>query len=199
MRDNVDRVLDQWRVQRPDIDPTPMGVVGRVQRASRLLERALREHFAAHDLQLWEFDILATLRRAGHPDGLTAGALVEASMVTSGAMTNRIDRLVAKHLVTRETDPANRRSVVITLTDHGRQLVDDVVACHVDHETRLLSPLSPPEQDQLAALLRKLLTSLGDGPPAQAEPTGGTADELANPTRDAFNRLDTALSNHAQR
>lgn len=165
MRDNVDRLLAQWRAERPDIDPTPMGVVGRIQRASRLLERELRDHFAAHDLQLWEFDVLATLRRAGPPYRLNAGALVGASMVTSGAITNRIDRLVAKDLVTRETDPANRRCVLITLTDCGRQLVDEVVVDHVDLETQLLTTLSPTEQEHLAGLLRKLLTGLGDVPP----------------------------------
>lgn len=168
MADHVDRVLEQWRTERPDIDPTPMGVIGRIKRASRLLERKLGEHFAGHDLQLWEFDILATLRRTGPPYRLTAGALVDASMVTSGAITNRIDRLTAKGLVTRETDPASRRSVLITLTDSGRRLVDDVVADHVDLETALLTTLSPSEQEHLAALLRKLLTGLGDALPLQA-------------------------------
>lgn len=163
MRDHVDRVLEQWRTERPDIDPTPMGVVGRIKRASRLLERRLGEHFAVHDLQGWEFDILATLRRSGAPYRLTAGALVDASMVTSGAITNRIDRLAAKNLVTRETDPANRRSVLITLTDTGHQLIDRIVVDHVDHEKQLLTTLSSREQEQLARILRKLLTSLGDG------------------------------------
>ncbi|MFF5206821.1 MarR family winged helix-turn-helix transcriptional regulator [Streptosporangium sp. NPDC000396] len=167
MRDNVDRLLEQWKAERPDIDPTPMGVVGRISRASRLLERKLRDHFASHDLQPGEFDILATLRRSGHPYRLTAGGLVEASMVTSGAITNRIDRLAAKDLVTRETDPENRRSVLITLTDRGRRLVDDLVVDHVDHETRLLTALSPSEQEHLAELLRKLLASLGDVSPEQ--------------------------------
>lgn len=168
MRDHVDRILEQWRTERPDIDATPMGVIGRITRASRLLERNLSKHFAGHDLQLWEFDILATLRRTGPPYRLTAGALVDSSMVTSGAITNRIDRLTAKGLVTRETDPASRRSVLITLTDSGRRLVDDVVDDHVDLETALLTTLSPDEQEHLAALLRKLLTGLGDALPQQA-------------------------------
>lgn len=163
MRDHVDRVLEQWRTERPDIDPTPMGVVGRIKRASRLLERSLGKNFAVHDLQAWEFDILATLRRSGTPYRLTAGALVDASIVTSGAITNRIDRLVARNLVTRETDPANRRSVLITLTDTGHQLIDRIVVDHVDHEKQLLMTLSSREQEQLARILRKLLTSLGDG------------------------------------
>lgn len=159
--DSVDRVLAQWRAERPDIDPAPMGVIGRIQRATRLLDRGLQSHFATHELQLWEFDILATLRRAG---GMTAGALVESSMVTSGAITNRIDRLVARELVTREIDPANRRSVLIDLTDAGRKLIDEIVVDHLANETRLLEPLSPQEQERLAELLRKLLIGLGDVP-----------------------------------
>ncbi|MEU8827462.1 MarR family transcriptional regulator [Streptomyces sp. NPDC048636] len=164
MRDNVDRLLDQWKTERPDIDPAPMGVVGRISRAEGLLALRLRDHFATHDLQRWEFDILATLRRSGVPFRLTAGALVESSMVTSGAITNRIDRLVARGLVTRETDPGNRRSVLITLTDEGLRLVDVAVTTHVANEEKLLAPLSGREQDQLAGLLRKLLVGLGDTP-----------------------------------
>ncbi|MGN9842465.1 MarR family winged helix-turn-helix transcriptional regulator [Nonomuraea sp. H19] len=165
MEDNVDWRMNQWRTERPDIDPTPMGVVARIQRACRLLERELRDHFATHDLQLWEFDILGTLRRSGQPYQLTAGQLVEQSMVTSGAITNRIDRLVARELVTREVDPLNRRSVLITLTERGRELIDRVVVDHVDLEAKLLSKLSGRDQEDLAGLLRKLLTSLGDYSP----------------------------------
>ncbi|MBN6041073.1 MarR family winged helix-turn-helix transcriptional regulator [Amycolatopsis sp. 195334CR] len=164
MRDNVDWRLDQWRTERPDLDPGPMGVVARIQRACRLLERELRENFARHDLQLWEFDVLGTIRRCGPPFRLTAGQLVEATMVTSGAITNRIDRLVARGLVTREVDPANRRSVLISLTDEGRELIDRVVVDHIDLEASLLRDLSGDDQDQLAGLLRRLLTTLGDHP-----------------------------------
>jgi DNA-binding MarR family transcriptional regulator len=168
VNDNVDRLLEQWAAERPDLNAAPMGVVGRIQRACRLLERELREYFAIHDLQLWEFDVLATLRRSGPPYRLTAGALVDTSMVTSGAITNRIDRLVVKDLVTRETDPGNRRCVLISLTARGYQLVDEVVVDHIDNETRLLKALSFGEQEHLAALLRKLLTGLGDVPPQQS-------------------------------
>ncbi|HVX43543.1 MAG TPA: MarR family transcriptional regulator [Mycobacteriales bacterium] len=161
MKDNVDRVLEQWHAERPDIDPAPMGVIGRIQRATRLLDRGLQREFSEHGLQLWEFDILATLRRAG---AMTAGALVGASMVTSGAITNRIDRLVARELVTREVDPANRRSVLIDLTDQGRELIDRIVVDHVANEKRLLESLSGAQQKQLAGLLRTLLIGLGDAP-----------------------------------
>ncbi|WP_234335016.1 MarR family winged helix-turn-helix transcriptional regulator [Streptomyces sp. NRRL S-118] len=164
-QDNVDRRLDQWRIERPDIDTTAMGVVARIQRACRLLERELRDHFATHDMQLWEFDILGTLLRSGPPYRLTAGQLVESAMVTSGAITNRIDRLVARELVTREVDPQNRRSVLVTLTESGRELVNGVVVHHADLETKLLSKLSRRDQDELAGLLRKLLIGLGDCSP----------------------------------
>lgn len=169
MPDNVDRLLKQWQAERPDIDASPMGVVGRIQRACRLMERRLREHFATHGLQLWEFDILATLRRSGPPYRLTAGELVQTTMVTSGAVTNRIDRLVAKELVTREVDPANRRSVLIALTEQGRDLIDEIVVHHVHHERTLLQALGPDEQEQLAALLRRLLTDLGDVPSSPSD------------------------------
>jgi DNA-binding MarR family transcriptional regulator len=169
MGDHVDRVLRQWRTERPDLDVSPMGVIGRMQRASRLLERGLSDTFAAHGLAHWEFDVLATLRRAGPPFRLTAGALSDSTMVTSGAITNRIDRLAARGLVTRETDPDNRRSVVITLTESGQAVIDDVLVHHVANENRLLAALSAEEQRQLAALLRTLLVGLGDAPP----PTDG--------------------------
>ncbi|MGC7098425.1 MarR family winged helix-turn-helix transcriptional regulator [Amycolatopsis lurida] len=164
MRDNVDWRLDQWRTERPDLDPGPMGVVARIQRANRLLERELRENFARFDLQLWEFDVLGTIRRCGPPFRLTAGQLVEATMVTSGAITNRIDRLVTRGLVSREVDPANRRSVLISLTERGRELIDRVVVDHIELEAKLLHDLSGGDQEQLAGLLRHLLVSLGDHP-----------------------------------
>lgn len=170
MSDNVDRVLEQWGAERPDLDAAPMGVVGRIQRAARLLERGLRDYFATYGLQLWEFDILATLRRSGAPHRLTTGALVDTSMVTSGAITNRIDRLAAKGLVAREVDPANRRWVFVTLTDQGKRLVDEILDGHVRNERELLNALTPDEQNHLGDLLRTLLTGLGDVPPSQSTP-----------------------------
>ncbi|QVQ52566.1 MarR family transcriptional regulator [Spiractinospora alimapuensis] len=163
--DAVDRVLTQWHTQRPDLDPTPMGVIGRISRAAQLLDTQLRDGFATHGLNRGEFDILATLRRADPPHRLTAGALVASTMVTSGAITNRIDRLVAKNLVHRDTDPDNRRSVLIGLTDEGHQLIDTALVAHLDREQRLLSALTPTQRHQLADLLRTLLLDLGDHAP----------------------------------
>lgn len=166
MGDHVDRVLQQWQAERPDLDASPMGIVGRIQRASRLLQRGLGENFARSGLEQWEFDVLATLRRSGPPYQLTAGALSRSSMVTSGAITNRVDRLADRGLLTREIDPDNRRSVVITLTESGWELVERVLVDHLAYEEQLLASLSPRQRQQLEGLLRTLLIGLDDAPPA---------------------------------
>ncbi|ALG06727.1 MarR family winged helix-turn-helix transcriptional regulator [Kibdelosporangium phytohabitans] len=162
MSDAVDEILDQWRTERPDIDPWPMGIVGRISRLARVLDRELKEFFAAHGLERWEFDVLATLRRSGPPYELTAGALIQTAMVTSGAITNRIDRLTARGLAERVPDEQDRRSVRVRLTDEGRTLVDDILEAHVANEVRLLSALPADQRDHLADALRGLLRSLGD-------------------------------------
>ncbi|WP_327047987.1 MarR family transcriptional regulator [Microbispora sp. NBC_01189] len=162
MGDAVDLLLDQWRRERPDVDPWPMGVVGRVSRLAKLLDRELKEFFASYGLEHWEFDVLATLRRSGPPYELAAGALVKAAMVTSGAITNRIDRMVAKGLVDRLPDEEDRRSVRVRLTGRGLALVDEMLAPHVANEERLLAALDPRDRDHLADALRTLLASLGD-------------------------------------
>jgi DNA-binding MarR family transcriptional regulator len=166
--DAVDLILAQWLRERPDIDTWPMGIVGRISRLSQLLDRELKEFFAAHGLERWEFDVLATLRRSGPPYELTAGALNRAAMVTSGAITNRIDRLAAKRLVERMPDEEDRRSIRVRLTEQGLTKIDELVAPHVEQEGRLLAALSPQERDRLAGLLRGLLESLGDIPPEVA-------------------------------
>jgi DNA-binding MarR family transcriptional regulator len=162
MSDAVDQLLTQWGRERPDVEVGPMGVIGRITRLSRLLDRELKEFFAGHGLERWEFDVLATLRRSGPPYELTAGALNRAAMVTSGAITNRIDRLAARGLVERVHDEEDRRSVRVRLTDQGRTMVDEMVGPHVANEARLLAALTSEERDRLAGLLRGLLESLGD-------------------------------------
>lgn len=160
--DGVDVILDQWKQARPDLDCAPMGVVGRLSRASRLLERALKDEFARHGLEPWEFDVLATLRRSGPPHVLCAGDLSAAAMVSSAALTNRVDRLLDKGLVERDVDPTHRRRVLISLSDEGLRLVDEVLEHHVANERRLLAALPADQQDHLADMLRALLLSLGD-------------------------------------
>lgn len=164
MRDGVDEILKQWQDERPDLDTSPMGVIGRLSRVTRLVENRLRESFAEQGLQPHEFDILATLRRSGTPFELTAGQLMQASMVTSGAITNRIDRLVSKGWVIRETDPNNRRSVRIRLSDSGREKVDAALVQHLATEASLLTSLNTTDQIQLTRLLRTLSIALGDRP-----------------------------------
>ncbi|MFI8569738.1 MarR family winged helix-turn-helix transcriptional regulator [Rhodococcus sp. NPDC078407] len=166
MTDAVDSFLEQWKRERPTMDASPMGLVGRLSRTSRLVELEIRGYFAGENMEPWEFDVLATLRRSGPPYTLTPKDLVARTMVGSAAMTNRVDRLVTKGLVSRETDPANRRSILITLTAEGHDVVERVVDGHVANAARLVSELEPDERHELERLLRKLLISLGD--------TGGT-------------------------
>ncbi|TWP37705.1 MarR family winged helix-turn-helix transcriptional regulator [Leekyejoonella antrihumi] len=164
MHDTVDQIREQWADVRPELDSTPMGVIGRMSRASSLLDKSIRENFAGFDLLPGEFDVLATLRRSGSPYKLTPGVIGELTMVTSGAITNRIDRMVDKGLVKRELDPDNRRIIVVVLTRRGRELINEVIDSHVAHEIKLMESLSDGEQKQLAELLRKLLVGLGDIP-----------------------------------
>ncbi|GAB3728170.1 MarR family winged helix-turn-helix transcriptional regulator [Nocardiopsis nanhaiensis] len=167
MNDAVDVFLAQWARERPDLDVSPMEVIGRMARLQRMLGRGVNDFLAEEDLESWEFDVVATLRRAGEPYQLTAKELVRMTMVGSAAMTNRVDRLVRRELVYREVDPASRRRTLVTLTEKGRELVDRVVEGHVANEARLLEALDRTEQAQLADLLRRLLVSLGDTPPAE--------------------------------
>lgn len=162
MSDAVDQVLDQWRRERPDVPVWPMGIVGRVSRLSLLLERELKEFFGAHGLERWEFDVLATLRRSGPPYELTAGDLNKAAMVTSGAITNRIDRLAARGLVERIRDDGDRRSVRVRLTEPGWTLIEEIIPLHAANEARILGALRTEDLDRLADALRELLESLGD-------------------------------------
>lgn len=164
--DAVDRIIEQWATVRPDLDSSPIGVVGRLSRLSALVDRRLAANFARHDLEPWMYDVLATLRRSGDPYELTAGELLAQSMVTTGAITNRIDRLEARGLVARAPVPGDRRKVIVRLTAAGLALVDEVVDGHLDTERDLLGALTPRQQADLARLLRALLLSLDDRPPA---------------------------------
>lgn len=165
-RDRVDEILDQWRRERPDLDPAPMAVIGRISRAARALGRGLDRTFARFGLNAGEFDVLATLRRAAPPHHLTPTALFTELMLSSGAMTNRLDRLEQAGLIARAPDPLDRRGTLVGLTPAGLELIDVAVAEHLANERALLAALSPAEQSQLAQLLRALLRSLEDRPGA---------------------------------
>src|SRR5262252_8202243 len=157
LRDEVDDLVAAWRAQRPDLNVEPMQVLSRVSRLARHLDIARRGAFADHGLEPWEFDVLSALRRAGPPFQLTPGALLRATLVTSGTMTNRIDRLAAAGLVYREPDPRDRRGVLVTLSEHGMAAVDAAFTDLLEREQGLLSRLGPAEHEALAGLLRTLL------------------------------------------
>lgn len=157
MEDEVDRLVAAWQRERPDLDVAPLEVLSRVTRLSRHLDRARRTAFTAHGLETWEFDVLAALRRAGEPYVLSPGQLLGSTMVTSGTMTNRLDRLQARGLVERTPDPDDRRSVRVRLTEAGREQVDRALAALLEQERALLGALPTSDRAQLSALLRRLV------------------------------------------
>ncbi|RKS72092.1 MarR family transcriptional regulator [Actinomadura pelletieri DSM 43383] len=157
MQDEVDRLVEAWNNERPDLDVQPLQVLSRVSRLARHLDRARRAMFVEHDMESWEFDVLTALRRAGSPYQLSPGRLLRATLVTSGTMTNRIDRLAAAGLVERHPDPQDKRGVLVRLTDAGRTRVDAAFADLLEREQVILDALSPDQRDALADLLRTLL------------------------------------------
>ncbi|MET0837724.1 MAG: MarR family transcriptional regulator [Marmoricola sp.] len=161
--DAVDRIVAQWARERPELDTGPMSVVGRLHRLAEILDVGLRPVFAEADLGNGDFDVLATLRRAGRPFRLTAGELSASTMVTSGAVSKRVDRLESRGLVTRTVSASDARGREIQLTPEGRRLTDELVVRHWANEDRLLASLDGGERRQLVALLRKMLLDL-EGP-----------------------------------
>jgi DNA-binding MarR family transcriptional regulator len=159
-QDQVDRLVEAWRRERPDLDLSPMEVLSRVTRVAQRLDRIRRETFTAYALETWEFDVLAALRRAGAPYELSPGRLIRETLVTSGTMTNRVDRLVERGLVERSPDPRDRRGVLVRLTGRGRGTVDGAPADLLQREQGLLSGLGRQERRQLVALLRQLSGAL---------------------------------------
>ena len=156
--DEVDRLVASWQAERPDLDVEPLQVLSRVSRLARHLDRARRAAFAAHRLETWEFDVLSALRRQGPPYQLSPRALLRATLVTSGTMTNRIDRLAAAGLVRRRPDPQDKRGVLVTLTARGRAAADAALADLLLRERLLLAGLTSAQRRELAGLLRVLLT-----------------------------------------
>ena len=155
MADHIDRIIDQWRTTRPDIDPDPMELPARLQYLARAADDRITANLARFNLERWQFDVLATLRRTDR--ALTAGELCANSMISGSAMTNRVDKLAAAGLLTRCTDPDNRRCVRITLTDTGRELVDKILPTHLDTCRDTLAGLTDDERETLGHLLRKTL------------------------------------------
>jgi DNA-binding MarR family transcriptional regulator len=179
--DRAALATEQWQRERPDLDAFPMAVLGRFAEAAQLIARDhLNPLFARFGLQPGEFDVLATLRRAGAPYALTPTALYTASMISSGGMTSRVDRLARAGLIERQAHPEDRRAVLVGLTKEGLALIDNMLAAHVENERAVLAALSADEQRQLDRLLSKLLTGLEKAgetasPPADAAQSRGAS------------------------
>ncbi|AHK04941.1 MarR family transcriptional regulator (plasmid) [Agrobacterium tumefaciens] len=155
----------QWRQERPDIDPFPMELLGRLGEITQIIMRdRLNPFFVQHGLQSGEFDVLATLRRSGAPYELTPTQLYEAAMLSSGGMTARIDRLERDGLVVRRRHPIDRRGTLVALAPKGLSLIDAILSEHVENERTALAGLTKVEQEQFNALTIKLLASLNDMP-----------------------------------
>jgi len=157
-RDEVDRLIAAWKRERPDLDLSPFAVLSRISRISRNLDIARRDAFA--DLETWGFDVLAALRRAGDPYQLSPGELMQETLVTSGTMTNRLDRLEELKFITRQPDPDDGRGSLVTLTASGMRAVDKALDGLLDHERDLLKGLTREERSSLAELLSLLAAHL---------------------------------------
>jgi DNA-binding MarR family transcriptional regulator len=158
--DQVDLILAQWHRERPDLDVAPMGLIGRILRAAQLADGILSDGLAQYGLQPGWFDLLAALRRAGRPFELNPTQLMRATMLSSGGMTKRLDRLVEADLLARTPDPSDRRGTLVRLTQRGKAVIDQAVATHVANEARLLGVLSRSERRALDDLLRTLVSGL---------------------------------------
>ena len=161
MTDHVARVMEQWHRERPDLDTSPQGVIGRLHRIGLRLTDELTAVYAEHGLGEGEFDILATLRRQGAPYALTAGDLADQTMVTTGAVTKRVDRCIAQGWVTRQVSSEDGRGRVIALTAAGRRLIDQAFSAHLANERRLLEHFTPSDREALARLLAQWAEELG--------------------------------------
>ena len=162
MTDEVDQLVAAWRRERPDLDVSPLEILSRVTRLAKHLDIARKAAFSEVGLETWEFDVLAALRRAGAPYALSPGQLGSQTLVTSGTITNRVDRLEQRGLVGRERDPDDRRGVKVVLTDDGKSLVDQALTDLLNRERLLLEDLSTRDQATLADMLRTVVRPFDD-------------------------------------
>ena len=165
-RDYVDQMLIDWKLERPDLDLSPLGIVGRISRVSRRFDREISRVLRANGLSSWAFYVLAALARSGSPYQLSPTDLYQSLLVSSGVMTNRIARLERAELVKRIPDPTDGRGVIVALTPKGRVVVNTALEHHNANERHLLEALSPREREALSTSLRKLLIAAGDRPHA---------------------------------
>jgi DNA-binding MarR family transcriptional regulator len=158
--DGVDRILEQWAEERPDLDTEAMGIFGRIYRIAEIAGAAQAATYSRFGLTRADFDVLATLRRSGEPFALSPTELTAALMLSSGGITGRVDRLARAGLVTRSADPHDRRGQLVTLTDRGRELIDDAVPAGLANQWELLAGLSETKRRNLDALLRQVLADI---------------------------------------
>lgn len=156
MTDNVDRILEQWHVEKPDLDVSPMAVIGRLSRTALAVESRLAVTFARHGLDASSFDVLATLLRSGAPYRIAPAELAREAMISTSAVAQRLNKLERRGLVARAANPSDGRGTVVALTDAGKNLVERVLPDHLETETGIVSVLSAEEQKALALLLGKL-------------------------------------------
>lgn len=162
--DYIDQIVSAWSRERPDLDLTPMRIIGRISRAAHILDRRLEDTFATLALHGGRFDVLAALRRAGPPYCLTPTALYNSLLISSGAITNRLDRLAADGLVERIASNGDRRSLLVKMTPKGLKKINEAISLHLRNEHNLISELTDNERATLVRILRKLLVELGDRP-----------------------------------
>ncbi len=162
MEDEVERLVRGWRRVLPAVDVSPLEVLSRVSRLARYLDRQRSVIFARHDLERWSFDVLSALRRASSPPHLSPGQLLAQNLVTSGTMTNRLDRLEERGLVRRRQDPLDARSVRVGITAAGRRCVDKALADLVSREHDLLAALNAEELTVLSGLLNRIVAPLDE-------------------------------------
>lgn len=190
--DHVDHLIEQWRAERPDVDVSPMAVIARLSRLSRIFERRVEDLYSEFGLNQSQFGVLAALRRAGPPYCLSPTDLYNSLLISSGAMTNRLERLSASGYITRVPDPRDGRSMLVSLTPSGKRLIDRILGPHYKNEQRLLASLTAEEQKQLAGLLRGLLIEFEDHAPPG--PVRSVRDVPATGRSSRRRRADSAPS-----
>jgi DNA-binding MarR family transcriptional regulator len=156
--DAIDRVVEQWAKQKPELDTDPMAMMGRLMRIAKYMETKVADLHKKYDLKLGEFDVLATLRRSGKPYRLTPSELIDTMMLTSGAMTNRLDKLENKGLISREHSKEDRRSVTVQLTQDGLALIDKLIEEHADVQKSLVKSMTAAQKKQANQLLKVWLS-----------------------------------------
>lgn len=163
LMDRVDRILEQWRQERPDLQVAPMGTIGRIKQLNQYLVRSMEKTWSAYGLNAASFDVLATLRRAGPPYAMSPGELMGSTMVTSGTMTHRIDQLEKAGLVSRTRSPEDGRGWLISLSRQGMELIEKAVTAHVETQAKLVAVLTDEQRTQLDDLLRQFLREFEGG------------------------------------